>query len=61
MKGFQIRLFALILLLGMFHSGLAVQTAHAQSNQGRLFLSKCELCEEENEGRQFNGSTYPWP
>ena len=59
MKGFQIKLFALTILLGMFHSGLAVQRADAAN--GRFFLSKCELCEEEYEGRQFNGSTYPWP
>ncbi|WP_339731673.1 hypothetical protein [uncultured Gimesia sp.] len=59
MKGFQIKLFALTILLGMFSSGLAIQTAHA--GNGRFFLSKCELCEEEYEGRQYNGSTYPWP
>jgi hypothetical protein len=57
MKGLQIKLFALTVLLGMF--GPAVQTT--QAGGGRLFLSLCELCEEENRGRQYEASTYPWP
>lgn len=59
MKGLQIKLFAMTLFLGMLISGPALQTAHA--GNGRFFLSKCELCEEENLGRQYNYSTYPWP
>lgn len=59
MKGFQIKLFALAILLGIFGSGPGIQSA--QAGNGRFLLSKCQLCEEEYEGRQFNGSTYPWP
>jgi len=59
MKGFQIKLIAFTVFLGMFGSGSAVQTA--QAGGGRFFLSFCELCEEENRGRQYEASTYPWP
>lgn len=59
MKGFQIKLFVFALLLGIVGPGISVQTTKAGKH--RFFLSKCELCEEEDRGRQFIGSTYPWP
>ncbi|QDT93180.1 hypothetical protein [Gimesia algae] len=59
MKGFRKTVFVSTVLLGMFGTGLAVQTA--QAGGGRFFLSFCELCQEENQGRQFKGNTYPWP
>ena len=59
MQGFRIKLVALTIFVGTFGPGLAVQTSEAGG--GRFFLSKCELCEEENYSRQYKGSTYPWP
>src|SRR5690606_29985122 len=59
MKGFRKTVIVSTVLLGMFGTELAVQTA--QAGGGRFFLSFCELCQEENQGRQFKGSTYPWP
>lgn len=66
MKGFQIKLFVFALLLGIVSPGISVQTAKAWKgpfsfSKGPFFLSKCELCQEEDRGRQFIGSTYPWP
>jgi len=52
MKGFRKTVFVSTVLMGMFGTGLAVQTA--QAGGGRMFLSFCELC-------QFKGNTYPWP
>ncbi|EDL56489.1 hypothetical protein [Gimesia maris] len=59
MKGLRKTIVVSTVLLGMFVTGLAVQTA--QAGGGRFFLSFCELCQEENLGRQVKGSTYPWP
>lgn len=59
MSHIRIKLVALTVLLGIFGPGLSVQTSEAGG--GRFFLSKCELCEEENYVRYYNASTYPWP
>ncbi|QDT95965.1 hypothetical protein [Gimesia aquarii] len=59
MKGFQLRTIAFALFLGIFGPNFVSQSA--QAGGGRLFLSFCELCEEESRGRQYLGSTYPWP
>ncbi|QDU52422.1 hypothetical protein [Gimesia panareensis] len=59
MNGVRKKLFVSAVLLGIWGTGQAVQTA--QAGGGRLFLSFCELCQETGKGKQAVGSTYPWP